>query len=172
MITDYYSRAVKKRAKETATEQDTPQDKERLKITPTTQETQDKEQHRRATTNHRKAIPKEQEWDDQEESIEDCDYDEGSCRCFREAPRHRFTSPGVCMVEWMRIQQNNTQCCVNYRKWIVNITTAFVSGNGPLAKTPTGLKAVKRTLQEPLGSDSCQHPAPSRQHPPPPATSS
>jgi hypothetical protein len=60
MIKDYYSRAVKKRAKEITTEQDTPQDKERLKITPAIQETQDKEQHRRATTNHRKAIPKEQ----------------------------------------------------------------------------------------------------------------
>jgi hypothetical protein len=33
------------------------------------------------------------------------------------------------------------------------MTPAFVSGNGPLAKTPTGLKAVKRTLQELLGSD-------------------
>jgi hypothetical protein len=39
MITDYYSRAVKRRAKEPATEQVTPQDKERLQITPTTQET-------------------------------------------------------------------------------------------------------------------------------------
>jgi hypothetical protein len=44
----------------TTTEQDTPQDKERLKITPLIQEIQDKEQHRRATTSHRKAIPKEQ----------------------------------------------------------------------------------------------------------------
>jgi hypothetical protein len=35
MTTDYYSKAVKKRAKETTTEQDTPQDKGRLKITPT-----------------------------------------------------------------------------------------------------------------------------------------
>jgi hypothetical protein len=52
------------------------------------------------------------------------------------------------MVEWIRIQQNNTQYCVSYRKWIANMTAAFVSGNGPLAKTPTGLKAVKRTLQE------------------------
>jgi hypothetical protein len=105
MITDYYSKAVKKRAKETTIEQDTPQDKERLKITPTIQENQNKEQHRRATTSHRKAIPKEQEWDDQEESIEDYDYDEESCRCSRAAFRHRFTSPDVCMVEWMRIQQ-------------------------------------------------------------------
>jgi hypothetical protein len=36
MIADYYSRAVKRRAKEAATEQVTPQDKERLQITPTT----------------------------------------------------------------------------------------------------------------------------------------
>jgi hypothetical protein len=34
MITGCYSRAVKKRAKEATTEQDTPQDKERLKFTP------------------------------------------------------------------------------------------------------------------------------------------
>jgi hypothetical protein len=38
MITDYYSKTTKKRAKETIKEQDTPQDKERLKITPITQE--------------------------------------------------------------------------------------------------------------------------------------
>jgi hypothetical protein len=91
-ITDCYSKAVRQRAKETNTEQDTPQDKERLKIPPTIQEIQDKEQHRRATTNHRKAIPKEQEWDDQEESIEDDEYEEVSCRYSRAAPQHRFTS--------------------------------------------------------------------------------
>jgi hypothetical protein len=34
MITDYYYKTAKKRAKETSKEQDTPQDKERLKITP------------------------------------------------------------------------------------------------------------------------------------------
>jgi hypothetical protein len=50
-----------KREQKKTTEQDTPQDKERLKITPSIQENQDKEQHRRATTNHRKAIPKEQQ---------------------------------------------------------------------------------------------------------------
>jgi hypothetical protein len=85
MITDYCSKTVKKRAKEATTEQDTPQDKGRLKITPKIQENQDKEQHRRATTNHRKSIPKEHEWDDQEESIGDYDYDEESCRCSRAA---------------------------------------------------------------------------------------
>jgi hypothetical protein len=56
------------------------------------------------------------------------------------------------MVKWMKIQQNNTQEMENYRKKLVNLTSTFVSGNGPLAKTPiTGLKAVKRTLQELLG---------------------
>jgi hypothetical protein len=58
MITDYYSKTTKTGVKETIKEQDTPQDKERLKIKPLKQETQDKEQHRRATTSHRKAIPK------------------------------------------------------------------------------------------------------------------
>jgi hypothetical protein len=61
MITDYYCKTTKKRAKEKIKEQDTPQDKERLKITPLIQENQDKEQDRRATTSHRKAIPKEQQ---------------------------------------------------------------------------------------------------------------
>ena len=42
---------------------DTPQDKERLKITPLKQEIQDKEQHRRATASHRKEIPKEHDWE-------------------------------------------------------------------------------------------------------------
>jgi hypothetical protein len=54
---DFYYHPAKKRAKKNTTEQDTPQDKERLKITLAIQETQDKEQHQRATTNHRKAMP-------------------------------------------------------------------------------------------------------------------
>jgi hypothetical protein len=49
-------KTAKKGVKETIKEQDTPQDKERLRIiTPLIQENQDKEQHRRATTSHRKA---------------------------------------------------------------------------------------------------------------------
>jgi Flp pilus assembly protein TadB len=56
MITDYYSKTTKTRKKEAIKEQDTPQDKKRLKITPLIQEIQDKEQHRRATTSHRKEI--------------------------------------------------------------------------------------------------------------------
>jgi hypothetical protein len=120
MITDYYSKTTKTRVKETIKEQDTPQDKGRLKITPSIQEIQDKEQHRRATTSHRKAIPKEQGWDYQEEIIEVYDDDghvvfksfndvEGCCYYFRNALRHNFTSPEECMAEWMSIQQNNTQ---------------------------------------------------------------
>jgi hypothetical protein len=65
-----YSKTYEKRAQETSTEQDTPQNKERIEITLTRQEPQDKELHRRATAIHRKAIPKEQEWGDQEEPIE------------------------------------------------------------------------------------------------------
>jgi hypothetical protein len=121
MTTDYYFKTAKKRAKETIKEQDTPQDKARLKITLLIQENQDKEQHRRATTSHRKAIPKEHEWDYQEEAIEGYDGDghvvlkcyndeEACCKYFRDALRHRrFTSPEVCTAEWMSIQQNNTQ---------------------------------------------------------------
>jgi hypothetical protein len=52
MITDYYSKTVKKRAKETTIEQGTPQDKERLKITPAIQETQARQ--RAASAGHDK----------------------------------------------------------------------------------------------------------------------
>jgi hypothetical protein len=62
MITDYYSKAFKRRAQETTTEQDTSQDKERLKTTPTLQEIQDKEQQRRATTSHRKQFQRSKSW--------------------------------------------------------------------------------------------------------------
>jgi hypothetical protein len=96
---DFYCHPAKKRAKNKTTEQDTPQDKGRLKITPTIQETQDKEQHRRATTGLREAIPKEHERDYQEESIEDYEYEGVTCRYFRAALRHRFTSPKACMAK-------------------------------------------------------------------------
>jgi hypothetical protein len=58
MTTDYYSKAVKKRAKETTTEQDTPQDKERLKITPTTHNTRKKPKTKSSTGGPRQAIGK------------------------------------------------------------------------------------------------------------------
>jgi hypothetical protein len=56
----------------------------------------------------------------QEEFIEGYDDDghvvlkcyngeEASCFCFRDALRHRFTSPGVRMAEWRSIQQNDTR---------------------------------------------------------------
>jgi hypothetical protein len=120
---DYHTKHDENEQIKTTTEQDTPQDKGRLKITPLIQEIQDKEQHRRATASHRKAIPKEQEWDYQEEIIEGYDGDghvvfksyndvEACCIYFRRALRHRFTSPEECMAEWMIIQQNNTQYCV------------------------------------------------------------
>jgi hypothetical protein len=73
--------------------------------------------------------------------------DEESCIHFRAMFRHRFTSPDECMVEWMSIQQNNTQYCANHRKMITNATSDYTSGNGPLAKTPTALRALKMTLQ-------------------------
>jgi hypothetical protein len=99
MITDYYSKTTKKGVKETIKEQDTPQDKKRLKIAPVIQEIQDKEQHRRATTSHRKAIPKEHDWEYQEGFIEDYDYEEVTWRFFRGALRHRFASPEACMLD-------------------------------------------------------------------------
>jgi hypothetical protein len=98
MITDYYSKTIKKRAQETATEQDTPQDKERMKITPTTRGILRRAMIRQATTGHMKAIPKAQDWDDQEEPIEDYDYDVAHCRGLRGKFRHHFTSSDACMV--------------------------------------------------------------------------
>jgi hypothetical protein len=70
-----YSKTTKKRAQETATEQDTPQDKERMKITPTTLEILRKAMIRQATAGRMKAIPKAKEWGDQEGPIEDYDCD-------------------------------------------------------------------------------------------------
>jgi hypothetical protein len=106
----------KKRAKETIKEQDTPQDKERLKITPLIQENQDKEQHRRATTSHRKAIPKEQKLGPDFIIIESHDHDGACCRSFRSKFRHLFASPDECMAVWLRTQHDNTQEGGNYRK--------------------------------------------------------
>ena len=103
MITDYYYKTGKKRAKGTVTEQDYTNKTERLKITPLKQENQDKEQHRRATTSHRKAIPKEQQIGSDFIIIESHDHDEACCRSFRSKFRHLFTSPGECMAVWLRI---------------------------------------------------------------------
>jgi hypothetical protein len=135
---------------------------------PLIQEIQDKEQHRRATTIHRKAIPKEQGWGYQEEVIEGYAYDddgnvvfkcynadEACCKYFRDALRHRFTSPEKCMAEWMSIQQNNTQYCVTQRAIITNATLMISNErNGRFASKPTLLKALKRTLQEVLGTET------------------
>jgi hypothetical protein len=52
MITDYYYKTTKKRAKETIKEHDTPQDKEQLKITPLIQEK--KTRQRAASASHDK----------------------------------------------------------------------------------------------------------------------
>jgi hypothetical protein len=116
MITDYYYKTAKTGVKETIKEQDTPQDKERLKSTTLIQENQDKEQHRRATTSHRKAIPKEQQLGADFIIIESHDHDEACCRSFRSKFRHLFTSPGERMTVWLRIQHDNTQEGENYRK--------------------------------------------------------
>jgi hypothetical protein len=129
--------------------------KERLKITPTIQETQDKEQHRRATKKHGKLIPKEHEWDYQEELIEDYKYKGVTCRYSGlryDTVLHRQTHG---MAEWMNIQQSNTQYCVHRRTKITNTTLDYNSGNGNFARSPTSLKTFKRALQEMLGCDFC-----------------
>ena len=71
MITDHYLKAVKKRAQETTTVQDTPQDMERMKITPTRREILRREKIRQATTGQMEAIPKAQGRGDQKETIEE-----------------------------------------------------------------------------------------------------
>jgi hypothetical protein len=57
------------------------------------------------------------------------------------------------MAEWMSIQQNNTQYCVNQRTVITNATLLFNEGNDGFASKPTLLEALKRTLQEMPGTD-------------------
>jgi hypothetical protein len=156
---DWHIEPVKNERIKISTKQDTPQEKERLKITPLIQENQDKEQHRRATTSHRKSIPKEHDWDyrewEHEGALEDCGDEEACCKYFRAALRHRFTSPDECMAEWMSIQQNNTQYCVNQRTVITSECSLdlYNEGNGGFASKPTLLKALKRALQEMPGTD-------------------
>jgi hypothetical protein len=157
MINDYYKPNEKRAQEAIPGEQDTPQDKERLciKTTPALciQENQDKEQQRRATTSHRKAIPKEQELGGCSIVIESHDNDEACCRNSRSKFRHTFTSPGECMAVWLRIQHDNTQEGGNYRKMITNQISDLVSGHSPITSTATVLEALKKTLQELLGSD-------------------
>jgi hypothetical protein len=82
MTTDHYFKAVKKRAQETTTVQDTPQDMERMEITPTEQEMLMciRKEIQKATAVQMKAIIKAQEWGDQKEPIEDYDCDVATCR--------------------------------------------------------------------------------------------
>jgi hypothetical protein len=121
---------------------DTPQDKERLKTTPLIQENQDKEQHRRATTSHRKAIPKEQQLGADFITIESHDHDEACCRSFRSKFRHPFTSPDKCMTVWLRIQHDNTQEGENYRKTITNRAADHATRHSVITSTPTILGAL------------------------------
>jgi hypothetical protein len=89
----------------------------------------------------------------QEEFIEDYEYEGVTCRYFRAALRHRFTSPDAHMAEWMNIQHSNTQYCVNHITKIVNTTMGYNSGNGSFARSPTLLKTFKWALQEMPGCD-------------------
>jgi hypothetical protein len=57
------------------------------------------------------------------------------------------------MAEWMSIQQNNTQYCINQRKMIADAALICNEGNGGFASKPTLLQALKRTLQEMPGTD-------------------
>jgi hypothetical protein len=130
MITGHHLKAVKKRAQETTTVvQDTPQDIERMKITPTERGILIciRKVTRKATAVQMKAITKAQEWDDQKEPIEDCDYDVVICRGLQCKFGHHFTSPDACIVEWTDLLHDYTHEGKNYKKklWDTMIPPTF-----------------------------------------------
>jgi hypothetical protein len=103
MKTAHCTITVKNRAKKNTTDQDTPQDKERLKITPMERGRLFTTMIRKATNNNKKAIKKWQEWYDPKEPIEDYarettttmqQYAEASSAS---SDTTAFTSPGACM---------------------------------------------------------------------------
>ena len=58
------------------------------------------------------------------------------------------------MTVWLRIQHDNTQEGENYRKkTITNRAADHATRHSAITSTPTVLGALKRTLQELLGSD-------------------
>jgi hypothetical protein len=83
MTTDYLG-FDKKRTQDTrAAKHGTPQEKDRMTITPVMREELRRQMLRQATTSNRKAIPTEHEWADQVETFEDYDYDVACCRSLR-----------------------------------------------------------------------------------------
>ena len=57
------------------------------------------------------------------------------------------------MAVWLRIQHDGTQEGENYRKTITNRAMDHATRHSAITSTPTVLGALKRTLQELLGSD-------------------
>jgi hypothetical protein len=57
------------------------------------------------------------------------------------------------MAVWLRIQHDYTQEGGNYRKTITNRAADHATRHSAITSTPTVLEALKRALQELLGSD-------------------
>ena len=119
-----------------------------MKITPTTRGILRRAMIRQATTGHMKAIPKAQDWDDQEEPIEDYDYDVATCRSLRSKFRHHFTSPGACIAEWKDLLLGYTQDGKNYKKKLWDTPVL------PPCATCTAHEILWRTMQGLLGGDN------------------
>jgi hypothetical protein len=148
MITDHYSGAVKRRAQETTTVQDTPQDIERMKIAVAARGILTKTTIRNAKTCENKAIIQENYDRDPKEPIEDYDYDVATCRSLRSKFRHHFTSPGACIAEWKDLLLGYTQDGKNYKKklWDTPVLPPYA--------TCTAHEILWRTMQGLLGGDN------------------
>jgi hypothetical protein len=121
MITDHYcSRTAKKRAQETTTIQDTPQDLERMKIAIAARGILTKALNRNAKTCENKAITQEDHKCDYYKAIADYDYEGAPCRSLRSKCRHHFTSPDARIAEWKDLLLDYTQEGKNYKKRLWN----------------------------------------------------
>jgi hypothetical protein len=117
-----YLKTDKKRAPETTTVQDTPQDMERMKITPALRGMLIKKMIRNAKAVQDKAIIQENCDCDQKEPIEDCDCDVAICRSPRCRFRHHFTSPDAFIAEWKDLLLDCTHEGKNFKKRLWDTT--------------------------------------------------
>jgi hypothetical protein len=148
MTADYYSKTAKKRAKETTTEQDI--------LHKTKGDKRLHQQYKKSKTKSsiggpRQTIGKQFQRGmsgaiNKKQSKTTNTKEQAADTSGQRALRRRFTSPDVCMAEWMNTQQSNTRYCANHRKMTTNTTLGYNSGNGPFARSPAILKAFKSTL--------------------------
>jgi hypothetical protein len=114
MITDHHSKAVKTRAQETTTVQDTPHDLEPMKIAMAVRGIITKNGYSNAGTYENKAIKQEDYNCDYYKAIADCDYERAHSRSLRSKFRHHFTSPDI--AEWKDLLLDCTQEGKKYKK--------------------------------------------------------